>query len=345
MSVTHTSEQPAGGTTNGWPSLAQLDERAAFPPLHAASAWPVVRDRCERLVTATFVPAPVERVKAALVDPEAVAQWIAVCRGHLDAAGSETMLDFEDGEFFLCRTTYAGEAEDDPRAYILRYVWRWLGIGQPATVTWRLDPADGGTKVTVTEEALNPPSDWQTWNGGGWPGILNQLGSYLRTGTSWRWPWRRMGPYVQIELPLPPFEAWNALLSPPALQYWLQRRYGYVAPGETLTLVMGDASGTVQLRVRELAEPGQKFPSFLPSLSFELSRDVWETTVPGFLWIEPAGLGRSVFQVFHENWENVRPELQLSERKIVAGFWVGAMVRASQLFAPRPSGGEGHGWS
>jgi uncharacterized protein YndB with AHSA1/START domain len=345
MSVTSTNERPVAVEADGWPSFPELEDRAVFPALHGTSAFPIVRDRWERLVTTAVLPEPVARVSEAVVEPDALVNWLALCRGRLDAAGTETMLDFEDGEFFLCRTMYAGEAKDDPRAYMLRYVWRWLGVGQPATVTWRIAPADAGTSVTVTEEAMNPPGDWQTWNGGGWPGILNQLGSYLRTGTSWRWPWRRMGPYVQIELPLSPFEAWNALLSPAALQYWLQRRDGTAAPGETLSLVMGDASGTIELRVRELAEPGQRFPSFLPSMSFELGRSVWGTGVGGFLWIEPAGLGRSLLQVFHDNWENLPAELQLSERKLVAGFWTGAFVRAAQMFAPRPTGGSGHSWS
>jgi uncharacterized protein YndB with AHSA1/START domain len=340
-----TSSNDLHGAATDWPAFPELEQRDAMPALHGASAFPLVRDRWERLVTTGFVPAPADLVTSALVEPEAMACWLAACRGRLDAAGTETMLDFEDGEFFLCRTLYAGEAKDDPRAFVLRYVWRWLGIGQPATVTWRVEPCDGGSTVTVTEEAYNPPSDWQTWNGGGWPGIVNQLAAYLRTRTSWRWPWRRMGPYVQIELPLGPFDAWNALTSPPALQYWLQRRYGTLATGEQLTLVLGDASGTIQMRVRDLAEPGQKFPSFLPSAAFGLSRDVWQCEVGGYLWIEPAGLGHSLLQVFHENWENLPPELQLSERKIVTGFWTGAMVRAAQMFAPRPDAGAGHSWS
>lgn len=80
-------------------------------------------------------------------------------------------------------------------------------------VTWEVRPQDGATTVTVTEEAVNPPSDWRSWNGMGWPGILEQLAGYLRARTPWRWPWRRMGPHVQAELAAPPFEAWEALTS------------------------------------------------------------------------------------------------------------------------------------
>jgi uncharacterized protein YndB with AHSA1/START domain len=348
MSATNASET---APVAAWPTLPELGgrdgmpSRDGLPPLHATSAWPVQRDRWERLVTVAQLPFSPAEVWAALVDPDAVKLWLAQCRGSLEAVGREVVLDFEDGEFFLCRPQRAGEAEDDPRVYELRYVWRWLGIGQAATVTWRIAPTDGGSAVTVTEEAFNPPADWQTWNGGGWPGILNQLTAYLRTGTSWRWPWRRMGPYVQIELPLSPFEAWNALVAPGAIQYWLQRRYGELEAGKTLSLVMGDASGSIEMSVRDIAEPGQMFPSFLPHVAFALRRDVWGCEVPGYLWIEPAGLDRSLLQVFHENWENLPPALQLSERKIVTDFWTGALVRATAMFAPRPSGGSGHSWS
>lgn len=351
MSATNATDAPATAAPASYPS-PELNGRSGLPQLHVPGAWPVVRDKWERLVTTVQAPAPIDEVWAALVDPAAVRLWLARCTGSLQEVGRETLLDFEDGEFFLCRTSHAGPA-DDPDApegsRALRYVWRWLGIGQATTVTWRLDPAGPGTLVTVTEEAVNPPADWQTWNGGGWPGILNQLVAYLRTHTEWRWPWRRMGPYVQIELPLSPFEAWNALLSPPALQYWLQRRYGAFAPGETMTLVMGDASGSVDLSVRALADPGQEFPSFLPHADFALRREVWGCEVDGRLWIEPAGLGRSLFQVFHSGWENLPPALQLPERRLVTDFWTGALVRAAQMLTPRPAaaaaGGNGHGWS
>lgn len=195
-----------------------------------------------------------------------------------------------------------------------------------------------GTRVTVTEEALNPPSDWRTWNGGGWPGILDQLSAYVRTPEmSWRWPWRRMGPYVQVEVNGMPFTTWNQLVNPGAVQYWLQRSTGKLEPGETLTLTMGDASGTIDFIVRSIVEPGQAFPSFLPHMDFALRRSIWNCEIGGRLWIEPAGLQRSLFQVFHYNWENLPPDLQLSERKIVAGFWTGAMLRAQQMMGPSPA--------
>jgi uncharacterized protein YndB with AHSA1/START domain len=301
-----------------WTDAARQWER-----LHATPALTVGRDRWERLVTSIDVAATPDRVWQALTEPNELRDWLAVCRGSLARRGRECVLDFEDGEFFLCRA----QAADAP--YRLQYLWRWLGLGQATQVTWHLESCAAGTRVTVTEEASNPPSDWQTWNGGGWTGILEQLAAYLRTGTSWRWPWRRMGPYAQIELSLNLYEAWDRLISPAGLKYWLQTVKGGLTPGNALTVLMGDASGSVELAVRDLAEPGERPPSFLPHVAFSLVRPVWRCEIGGRLWLEPAGWGRCLLQVFHFNWENLPAELQLSERKLVANFWAGAAHRAS----------------
>jgi len=305
-----------------WPRFPALEQaERLLPPLHHPGARTVARDRWERLVTSHDLPAAPDVVWRALTDPEALRHWLALCHGSLEALGQDCVLDFEDGEFFLCRPLEVQAPST------LRYLWRWLGIGQATSVTWRLEPRGGGTRVTVIEEAMNPPWDWQTWNGGGWPGILDQLAAYVRTGTSWRWPWRRMGPYAQVELPVPFFEAWDRLFNSPALKYWLQTMGGTFAPGESLTIMMGDASGVIEMRVQDVVQPGQAPPSFLPFTTFALRRPVWGTELGGRIWIEPAGWGRCVFQALLTNWENVPAGLQLAERRILTDYWVGAAGR------------------
>lgn len=306
-----------------FPSLNHTEKN--LPPLHVPGGFPIVRDRWERLVTTIEIPAPIEEVWQALTDPAALKLWLASCHGSIVEPDKDCVLDFEDGEFFLCRPLAVSEPTS------LQYLWRWLGIGQATSVKWELQSLAGHTRVTVTEEACNPPWDWQTWNGGGWPGILDQLAAYLRTGMEWRWPWRRMGPYAQIELPVPIYEAWDRLFSPNGLKYWLLSAGGSIEPGQSLTVFLGDASGMVDFTVNEVVQPGQSAPSFLPHVLFSIKRPVWNTQVGGRLWIEPAGWGRSIFQVFHYNWENLPPALQLPERKILTGYWAGAMRRASQM--------------
>ncbi|MQA97754.1 MAG: hypothetical protein GEV11_25180 [Streptosporangiales bacterium] len=272
-----------------WMAMPSVPD-AEFPPLQSVVARPVVQDRWERLVTEVMIPETADRVWDALTEPDAAAEWLAVCRGHWAKEGAESMLDFEDGEFFYCRTETARPVTPQ-RAGVLRYLWRWAGIGPAAVVTWQVRQHPDRTVVTVTEEAFNPPSDWRSWNGMGWPGILEQLAGYLRTGLGQRWPWRRMGPYIQAVVPAPPFEAWEALTSERAVKHWLQRSHGSLAPGDPMTVVMGDASGTVVLEVTRSVEAAQEFPSYLPYLEFEVRRTAWERALGGRLWIEPAGVG------------------------------------------------------
>jgi uncharacterized protein YndB with AHSA1/START domain len=336
---------PGDGNATTWLAMPAAPE-STFPPLRSVTARPVVQDRWERLVTEVTIPAPAADVWAALTDAAAVAYWFGEVRGSWAVAGKESMLDFEDGEFFWCRTESVTPVAPN-RPGVLRYLWRWLGVGPPAAVTWTVREGADGTKVTATEEAMNPPSDWRAWNGMGWPGILEQLAGYLRTGTSWRWPWRRMGPYIQVELPMPPFPAWEALTSSGAVKHWLQRSAGSLVPGDPMTVVMGDASGSVTLEVSRAVEAGQEFPSYLPYLEFQLRRPAWERSLGGRLWIEPSGLGRSLLQVFHYGWEALPIPDPLEERRILTDFWVSAIGRAQTLFEPPPGAAPPgpHGWS
>ena len=342
-----TSELQFAGGFAGVPARPAFDTTAgaaAFPPL-GGSAFPVVQDRWERLVSMAVTPAPAARVWAALTEPQRVREWLAVCRGGWAVRDAESTLDFEDGEFFYCRTTRSS-APTAARAGTLSYLWRWVGIGPATQVTWTVTPTPQGTMVTVVEEATNPPSDWRSWNGMGWPGILDQLATYLRTGANTRWPWRRMGPYLQIPLPVMPFQAWEALTSPGAIKFWMQRQRGSFDPDDELTLVMGDASGTIQMRVTKVVDAGQEFPSYLPYIEFELRRPSWTAALSGRMWIEPTGLGSSLLQVFHYDWERLDIPDPVTERRLLTNFWIGAAGRANLLLNPPAGAPIGpHGWS
>ena len=331
----------------GIPTIPAFDLTAAaesFVPL-GGIAFPVVQDRWERLVVMANVPAPASRVWEVLVKPEHVRQWLGICHGDWAVRGKESTLDFEDGEFFYCSTNKA-TPPTAARAGTLEYLWRWVGIGPATAVTWTLTPGlDGTTQLTVVEEATNPPSDWRSWNGMGWPGILDQLAGYLRTGTNTRWPWRRMGPYFQIPLPAMPFQAWEALTSAGAVKHWMQRTAGSLVVGDVMTLVMGDASGTVEFTVTKSVDTGQEFPSYMPYLEFELRRPSWSAALGGRMWIEPAGLGKSLLQIFHYDWERLDIRDPVTERKLLTNYWINAAGRAQMLIQPQGAPVGPHGWS
>src|SRR5919206_1555872 len=86
-----------------WPELPLPGEaEQRFPPLGRPAARPVARDRWERVVSHQEVAAAPESVWRALTDPEALKHWLALCRGSLAETQGECLLDFEDGEFFVC---------------------------------------------------------------------------------------------------------------------------------------------------------------------------------------------------------------------------------------------------
>ena len=104
-----------------------------------------------------------------------------------------------------------------------------------------------------------------------------------------------MGPYAVVELSVPVYESWNRLFSSFGLKSWLFTMQGNLAAQQSLTILMGDASGMVEMLLHEVVEPGQSPPSFLPYVNFSLKRHAWNSEVGGRLWLEPTGWGRSIY--------------------------------------------------
>jgi hypothetical protein len=140
------------------------------------------------------------------------------------------------------------------------------------------------------------------------------------------------------------FEAWALLTSVSACQFWLGRASGSLSDDGPVDVILGDASGVATLIVRRRIDAYQQFPSYLPRLEFGLRRPGWPGELTGHLWIEPAGLGRSLLQVFHGGWEMFDAATPpLAERKILTEFWVGAFGRAEMLCSKAFGGVAGAG--
>ena len=127
-----------------------------------------------------------------------------------------------------------------------------------------------------------------------------------------------MGPYAVVELPGFAYEVWDRLFAATgALKYWLLASQETLADGQTFRVVMGDASGPMDLTVRRVVRPAEEAPSFMPAVDFALGRSAWGDGVGGRIWLEPGGLRSTILQVFLYGWENLPAGLQLQERKIL----------------------------
>ena len=93
-------------------------------------------------------------------------------------------------------------------------------------------------------------------------------------------------------------------------------------------------------------DTGQEFPSYMPYVEFQLRRPSWTAALGGRMWIEPAGLGESLLQIFHYGWEGLDVHDPLAERKLLTDFWVNSAARAQMVLSVQQAPPAGpHGWS
>ena len=71
----------------------------SLPKLYTSGSRTMARDRWERIVSSTIIPAPAEQIWRALTDPQKLGQWLISCQGSLEHVGQDCILDFEDGDF------------------------------------------------------------------------------------------------------------------------------------------------------------------------------------------------------------------------------------------------------
>jgi uncharacterized protein YndB with AHSA1/START domain len=113
-----------------------------------------------------LLDAPPEQVWEAIVDPEALAEWLAD-EVELEAhEGGEVVCRYENGE------ERRGEVELVEEAERLAFQWRREG-GEPSRVEMILDAVAGGTELTVIESGLRVSSPMLA--AAGWAGALSRL--------------------------------------------------------------------------------------------------------------------------------------------------------------------------
>lgn len=110
--------------------------------------------------------APPEEVWKAIVDPEALGEWLA----------EEVELDPREGGELRCRFAGGeerrGEVELVEEAERLAFHWRREGGAHPSRVELTLDAVPGGTELTVIETGLRAPAPALA---AAWSGSLHRL--------------------------------------------------------------------------------------------------------------------------------------------------------------------------
>ena len=220
------------------------------------------RDSVEREIV---IKGPVERVWAALTDPAQFPTWGPErIEGRLEP-GQRPVLDFGP--------TGGGRV----RVYVVAvqaptyFAYRWMQgetkpevllrdplEGHNTLVEFRLESAEGGTRVRVVESGLSAlpgvpgldPDVAAEQMGQGWSLMLGALDqAILHAG-------EEMGDTVGtvVSLAAPPDRVWDALIHPE--RWWARKVEGEIRPGELVVLDHGEFGRfrilVVQVRAREI---------------------------------------------------------------------------------------------
>jgi uncharacterized protein YndB with AHSA1/START domain len=128
------------------------------------------------------LPHPIEAVWAALVDPDAIADWLMPADGFQAQVGTRFRLRTSNPSADGWVDAQVLEL-DPPR----RMVWAWSfdQTAAPTTVTFELTPEDDATRLTLTHVGDIDPSIGDRLIHG-WPGRMQELALVLartREGT------------------------------------------------------------------------------------------------------------------------------------------------------------------
>ncbi|MFN5490313.1 MAG: SRPBCC family protein [Bradyrhizobium sp.] len=161
------------------------------------------------IVYAIYIAATPEKVWQALTDAELSRQYLS---------GNAVEVDLRVGGAYVVRTPdgavhISGEviACDPLRRLTVTFNVNWPQLVEklgPTLVTWEIEPAGDGVKLTLLQSHDRPISD-DILSGGraGWPAILSSLKSMLETGKAMvipmQPPQRMLDALKELGIPMP----------------------------------------------------------------------------------------------------------------------------------------------
>ena len=129
------------------------------------------------------IPAPVDRVWAALAEPGRLACWFGAVEAPWKPGGTGR-ITFGDGDFFAVTVLRV-----EPRR-LIELDWSFLGVGPVQRVRWLLHADDHGTDVVMEDhDPARRPAETQQMVAG-WTDFIGRLAGYVRTGAATRYAWR-----------------------------------------------------------------------------------------------------------------------------------------------------------
>jgi uncharacterized protein YndB with AHSA1/START domain len=138
----------------------------------------------DALVEQIEIAGTLDTVWTAITDPQQLRQWWNCGDSHMVSweqdlkTGGELKVRWEDskGEAALLNGKFL--VVDPPRSLV--YTWESSWVEHPTSkVTWELKPTAKGTHVTVTHSGLRGYPEAINDFGGGWPGVLQHLSSFI----------------------------------------------------------------------------------------------------------------------------------------------------------------------
>ena len=130
------------------------------------------------------IKAPVEKVWAAITEPDLIARWFGDTAEFDATPGAAGAFGWQDhgGDFHL-----VVEHVDEPKTLVYRWA-REFGVaptqGNSTLVRFDLTEIDGGTRLTLLEtgfEELADPQGAQTGNSEGWTRELGELAEFAES--------------------------------------------------------------------------------------------------------------------------------------------------------------------
>ncbi len=267
------------------------------------------------VVVSVEVSSPIEKVWQSLTESAIASRWFGTLSMNL-VTGRAARLDFGDGDFFDINSVTLTPPN------LIQYDWRFLGMGPCDAITWRIEPSEIGSLVTVTDSQPGRSPEAVMMLREGWLDFTSRLVEFHATGKNTRYDWRReldVGTEINGSIG----DVWTFLFAPDVQTQWLP----FDSPLESGTQVT--VSDKVEPKVLRLDEVAWQ-PSH--QVEFQLGGDKWTQSTTCRIELT-ARETDTLFYVSHNGWEHTSQDQaeQLQQRKRFCALWIEALKRARQI--------------